>query len=58
MEPKGTLLPFGVKVADKDEIGYVMKIVKNSFKLLLDSGLVILSLKQTHFYLKSLKNHQ
>ena len=47
--PPTTLLPFGVKVADKDEIGQKMKIVKSSLKLLLDSGLVVLSLNTAHF---------
>ena len=50
-----TLLPFGVKVADKNEIGWVMKIVKNSLELLLDSGLMVLSLKTTHFLFKKLE---
>ena len=42
-------------MADKDEIGLVMKIVKNSFKLLLDIGLVVLSPNMAHLKSKSWK---
>ena len=46
---QGTLLSIGVKVADKDRIGSVMKFVKISLKLLLGIVLEVLSTNKSTF---------